>query len=346
MLALVKESPGPGHVALKDVPEPKPGAGQVKIRVECAGICGSDLHILHWDIKLNLRPPAVMGHEFSGVVVDVGDGVEGFGAGDRVTSETTFKSCGTCRHCRDGSYNLCPEKELIGYVHDGCFARYCVVPAERVHRLPENVSFEEGALCEPLACCVHAATEQTRVRAGDKVVVAGVGAVGLLCAQVARACGAEVILCGTDTDGYRFEVARAMGFEHTVNVERHNPADCIEAATAGEVADVFLECSGAPPAARMGIDVLRRGGRFCQVGLFGKPFELDFEQIAYKELSVSGSIGSKYSSWRAGLALLASGAVQTAPLAGDPLPLTDWKEAFRRFEAKEGLKVLMRPPQT
>ena len=215
MLALVKQSPGPGHVALKDVPEPEPGPGQVKIRVECAGICGSDLHILHWDIRLNLRPPAVMGHEFSGVVAAVGDGVEGLGAGDRVTAETTFKSCGVCRHCRAGSYNLCPEKELIGYVHDGCFARYCVVPAERVHPLPENVSFEEGALCEPLACCVHAATEQTQVRAGDRVVVAGVGAVGLLCAQVARACDAEVILCGTDADGDRFEVARAIGASST-----------------------------------------------------------------------------------------------------------------------------------
>lgn len=131
-----------------------------------------------------------------------------------------------------------------------------------------------------------------------------------------------------------------------MNVERSDPADRVEAATAGEGADVFLECSGAPAAARMGIGLLRRGGRFCQVGLFGKPFELDFEQIAYKELSVSGSIGSRCSSWCAGLALLASGAVQTAPLVGDPLPLTDWKEAFRRFEAKEGLKALLRPPQT
>jgi len=343
MIALVKESSGPGHVVLKDLPEPSAGVGQVKIRVEMAGVCGSDLHILHDDIKLNLQPPAVLGHEFCGVVEKVGEGVEVLTPGDRVTSETTFRSCGQCLHCRSGNYNLCAGKELIGYVHDGCFARYCVVPAQRVHGLPASIPFGEGALCEPLACCVHAVAEQTEVSPADTVLVAGVGTIGLLCAQVARTCGARVVLCGTDADTDRFIVGRQLGFEQIVNVTGGDPDASVRALAGAEGPDVFFECSGAPAAARMGLSVLRRGGRFCQVGLVGSPFEIDFEQIAYKELSVTGSIGSKWTSWRKALALLGSGAVKVGPLTGEPLSITEWEEAFRRFEAKEGLKILLRP---
>jgi len=343
MLALLKQKPGPGHVALADVPEPTAGPGQVKIRVRAAGVCGSDLHILHDDIKLNLRPPVVMGHEFAGVVEATGAGVTGFAPGEAVVSETTFRSCGVCRHCRADRYNLCPGKELIGYVHNGCFAEFCVVPAERVHRMPAALSFNEAALCEPLACCVHAAGEQTAIGPGDTVAVAGVGTIGLLSAQVARSSGAKVILLGTDVDTERFSVGADLGFEDRVNVQQDDPLAAVHAATEGEGADVFLECSGAPAAARTGLAVLRRGGRFCQIGLFGVPLEIDFEQVAYKELTVTGSIGSRRSSWETALRLLASGDVRVGSLAADPLPLDAWQEAFRRFEKKQGLKFLLSP---
>ncbi len=343
MVGLVKKKPGPGHVAIEDVPEPTAGPGQVKIRVECAGVCGSDFHILHWDIKLNLRPPVIMGHEFCGVVECIGEGVTSVAIGDRVTAETTFKSCGCCAHCRTGSYNLCPLKELIGYVHNGCFAPYCVVPAERVHRLPEDISFREGALCEPLACCVHAVMEQAAVRPQECVVVAGVGAIGLLCAQVARAAGAEVILCGTGGDTQRFATARKLAFHQLVNVSEADPVEAVQAATNGRAADLYLECSGAAPSVAAGIALLRRGGKYCQVGLIGAPLQVDFEQIAYKELIVTGSIGSKWTSWIIALDLLRSGKVSTAELVGEPLPLKDWQEAFRRFQNRAELKVLLSP---
>ena len=343
MLALVKEKSGPGNVGLKEVAEPAVGAGQVAIRVKAAGVCGSDLHILRDDIRLNLRPPVVMGHEFSGVVEEVGGGVVGLTPGDAVVAETTFRSCGRCRHCRTGCYNLCPEKELIGYVHDGCFTELCVVPVERVHPLPEGLSFREAALCEPLACCVHAVLEQTCVRPGDVAVVAGVGTIGLLCAQVARACGAEVLVSGTDADAGRFEVAAELGFTRTVNVDREDVVAAVRSATDGDGAAVFLECSGATAAVAAGIELLRRGGRFCQVGLLGAPFQVDFVQNVYKELVVTGSLGSKWSSWRTALALAESGAVALGPLAGEPLPLAAWQDAFGRFGRKQGLKQLLAP---
>jgi len=127
MLALVKEAEGPGSVRLCEVPEPEAGPDQVRIAVEAAGVCGSDLHILHGDIKLLLRPPVVMGHEFAGIVDQVGEGVQGWREGDRVTAETTVRSCGECLACRVGYYNRCASKEILGYVHDGAFASYVVV---------------------------------------------------------------------------------------------------------------------------------------------------------------------------------------------------------------------------
>ena len=344
-MALVKEKPGEGHVALKDVPEPSAGAGQVKIGVRAAGVCGSDLHIFHDDIKLNLRPPVVMGHEFSGVVEEVGADVTGFKPGDRVVSETTFRSCGVCRHCTSGAYNLCPEKELIGYVHNGCFANSSVVPAERVHVLPDTLSFEEGALCEPLACCVHAVLEQTTIKRGEVVVVAGVGGVGLLAAQAVRASGANVVICGTSGDGERFGIAEGLGFDRMIDVESEDAVAAVRKLTGGEGPDVFLECSGAPPAADMGIAMLRRGGRYCQVGLFGELVATDLAQVAYKELELKGGIGSVRSSWRTALALLESGQVKVSLLMSDVLPLRDWEEAFTRFEQQRGVKLLLRPEQ-
>ncbi len=343
MTALVKQSPGKGNVGLREVPLPRPGIGQVMIRVMAAGICGSDLHIRQSDIKLNLRPPVTMGHEFSGVIEEIGDGVADWQRGDRVTSETTFRSCGVCRHCRTGSYNLCAGKELIGYVHDGCFARYCVVPAERLHRLPTGLSFEEGALCEPLASVVHATREMSAVNGGETALVAGVGAIGLLSAQVIRASGARVVACGTEGDGSRLAAAAQLGVERTVDVTKEDALEVARSLTDGEGVDLFVECSGSPEGARLGLSALRRGGRYCQLGLFGRPFDLDLEQMAYKELSMVGSIGSRWTSWRTALRLLASGQVQVRSLVREPIPLSRWEEAFRRAEARQEIKTLLRP---
>ena len=343
MLSLVKEAPGKGNVALLDMPSPQLAPGQVMIRVEAAGVCGSDLHIMDDDIKLNLRPPVIMGHEFCGVIEKAADDVSGWRPGDRVTAETTFRSCGRCRHCRTGGYNLCPEKELIGYVHNGCFARHCVVPVARLHRLPDRLSFEEGALCEPLACTVHALLEMTTVHPGETVLIAGVGAIGLLAAQVARASGARVIACGTQADAARLEVAARVGVQRTIDVTQEDALEITRSLTGEEGADLFADCSGSPDAARLGLTALRRGGRYCQIGLFGRPFEFDLEQVAYKELRVVGSIGSKWTSWRTALRLLSRGQVDPRPLIDEPLPLTRWQEAFARAREKQGIKALLRP---
>src|SRR5579859_6486554 len=177
MKAVMKFAPGDGNVEVRDIPEPRAAAGQVMIAVRAAGICGTDLHILHDEFRS--FPPVVLGHEVSGEVVEVGDGVERVHAGDRVTTETYFSTCGVCRFCRAGRINLCPHRRSIGSAVNGGFTSYLIVPERNVHVLPEGVSYLAGALTEPLACVVHGALEGPRLTPEDVVVIAGPGAIGL-----------------------------------------------------------------------------------------------------------------------------------------------------------------------
>ena len=343
MLALMKEAEGPGNVALAEVPEPTPGPGQVRIAVEAAGVCGSDLHILHGDIKLLLRPPVVMGHEFSGLIDRLGDGVTGWRPHDRVTAETTARSCGECLSCRTGFYNRCSSKEIIGYVHNGAFASHVVVNAGRLHRLSPEVDFISAAMTEPLACCVRALYELASVRPADLVVVAGPGAIGLLSLQLAKAAGARVYMVGTEADAVRLSLALSLGADRVLMAGRDDVLGIVREANAGEGCDVYVECSGAPSAARMGLELARRGGQYVQIGLAAKPFEIDLSLLAYKELQMVGSLGQRFTAWGKALALLASGEVKARPLATHILPLSRWEEGFAAFDSKQAIKVIFTP---
>ncbi len=343
MRGIVKTAPGAGHVTLMDVADPTPGPGEVVIQVKAAGICGSDLHILDGSMKYTMRLPLVMGHEFSGVVSAVGEGVDDLTIGERVTSETLFKTCGVCLACRGGSYNQCAKKQVIGYYYNGCFAEYILVPRRLVHRLPDNVSFRAGSMVEPLACCVHAVNELTPITPTEVVVVSGPGSIGLLCAQLAKAAGGYVVVAGTSSDGSRLALARELGADRTVNVEKESLADVVLALTDGRGADVYLECSGAPAAARAGLSVTRRGGRYTQIGLFSNEFSLDFGQIVYREIRVQGSIGSRRPTWITTLNLLHSGLVTVEPMLETAYPLDKWEQGFRMAESKSAIKVLFLP---
>jgi len=341
--ALVKRARGQGNIDILDVPEPLPGPGQVKIEVKAAGVCGSDLHIYHDEIAIPIVPPVIIGHEFSGVIVEVGSGIERLRAGDRVTSETTAWSCGKCLQCHLGHYNMCAHRQVLGYAVDGCFARYCVVNEHQLHLLPDNVDFVAGALTEPLACCVHATLELTTISAGDVVAITGPGPMGLLCLQLVKAAGGYAIMCGTSQDAARLALAQQFGADVTVNVETEDALEVIRRLTDSQGADVFLECAGAPAAARLGLEATRRGGQYTQVGLFSGPFELSFDQIAYKELRVTGSLGQRWTSWQRALSLLSRGEVDTRSLVSHILPLAEWRQAFRLAEEKTGLKIVLEP---
>jgi L-iditol 2-dehydrogenase len=343
MLALMKLGPGRGNLELREIEEPSPQKDQVMVEVQAAGLCASDLHIRDWDIQLKLRPPVVIGHEFAGKIAALGRGVENLRIGQRVTSETAFYVCGHCIPCRNGEYNACADKELIGYVHDGCFTKYVVVPVERIHPLPENVSTLDAALCEPLACVTMAVLELTNISPGDLVVVAGPGPIGLLASQVALSAGAKVVVCGIDGDENRLKIAEKLGVLKTVNAAKEDLRSVIREIGHDEGADVYLECAGSPSAVRAGLKVVRRRGQFTLIGLSAAPFELDFSLIAYKEIVVRGSLGQKWSSWKRALHLLSTGQVKTGPLITHEFPLTEWENAFAAFEEQREIKVVLHP---
>lgn len=341
MHAVVKVERGAGKIELRDVPEPVTGPDQVKIEVKAAGICGTDLHIWHGEFPCN--PPVILGHEFCGVVAEVGDGVTGVKVGDKVTSETAGFVCGTCICCRTGNYNLCDDRLGLGCGMNGAFTRYCVVRAAIVHKLPESIPYDSGALCEPLSCCVHCVTEQTGIAAGDLVVIHGAGVIGLLSLQIAKAEGGRVIVLGLSADRKRLEIARQLGADHTVNVEEADARETVKALSDGRGADVVLECSGTERAVSLGLDVIRKRGTFTQMGLFGHPIRMELEKVVTKELRLCGSVSQKWTAWERALRLLNEGTVKTAPLVTDRFPLTRWEEAFRKLETKQCGKILLIP---
>ena len=343
MKALVKYAPGPGNLEIQDISVPTPGPGQVQIEIREAGICGSDLHIYHSDIAIPVNPPVVIGHEFSGVITAVGDGVTGFAPGDRVVSETAYHYCGVCDYCREGFYNLCVERKTLGYWYNGVFTNYTIVPAGRVHRIPEGVSFTAAAMTEPLACVAHAVYDLTTIKSGDLVLISGPGAIGLMALQIAKSFGARTIVSGTNVDAERLEMAKALGADYVINVQQENLAERINALSKNYGADVVLECSGNAFAIDAALDVIKKRGYFTQIGLPGKKIEFNIERICYKELHFSGSLGSRNHSWRMALDLLGRGLVKLEPLATVKLPITEWEKAFDMFEKKQGYKIFLLP---
>jgi len=343
MQAIVKYQVGDGFIGLREVPEPEPGKGEVKIAVQAAGICGSDLHIWHGDIDIPVKPPVVLGHEFSGVVSELGPGVTGLEVGQRVTAENSHSVCGRCEYCMTGAYNLCEERLATGYAFNGAFAPYCVVPAQRVHILPDSVDFLSGALSDPSACAYRAVCEKGVVGPGDTVLILGVGSMGLFSTQYAKLSGGRVILVGTAADAARLEIGRELGADYTLDVTQPGAVDRIKGLAGRRGIDVVLECSGAPAAARQGLQLIKKRGRYILVGIYGRPFELDFDRILYKELVVKGMFSQKYEAWERAIALAAQGLIKARPLITDILALSEWEKGFRRFAERKAIKVIFEP---
>ena len=341
MKALVKTKAGVGFVEYIEVPEPAPKEHEVKIRVKACGICGTDIHVFHNTTEL--LPGVILGHEFTGVVEEVGSKVTKYKPGDRVVAATTVQSCGECLYCITGNENICSNRKGLGRTGNGAFAKYLVLKQELIHRLPDNIDFVAGALCEPLACVVHGVVETINVCAGDLAVVLGPGAIGLLAVQVAKAQGAKVVLCGTSVDADRLKLGKELGADININVQTENAKEIINNLTGGVGADVVIECSGAAPAARLGLDLIRKQGIYLQIGLFGKPIELDFQLVTLKELKVFGSVNSKWTTWKTMLKILERGQVDTKSLVTDIFPLSEWKKGFDKHEKHDGIKIVLIP---
>ncbi len=333
---------GEGRVELVDVPIPAAGPNQVLVKVRSAGICGTDLHIRAGAFP-RARPPVTLGHEFSGEVAGVGQGVTQWREGDRVTCETEAHSCGACAYCRAGQSNLCPERLAYGYSFDGGMAEYVLVKEDALHRLPDSVSFQQGAVCEPLAVAVHAVLELAPPESGQKALVTGPGPIGLLVLAVLLAKGAEVTLVGTSQDEARLRVAQAMGAARVVMADRQDSLELLKGLNQGRGFGWVWECSGAPAAINLAIDCMRPQGIITQMGLSGGPAPINLDALALKELHMAGAFGHNPATWERTIGLLGEDRIDISPVISGEFSLSQWEKAFALAQRQEGLKFLLRP---
>lgn len=331
MYALRKSGPHVDDLEIQQIPRPVAGPGQAVVAVAASGICGTDLHIMEGSYAS--RWPVTLGHEVSGTIVSVGTGVDPARIGEIVALETFYSTCGRCSDCRGGSPNRCLDRVSIGSGADGGFAEEIAIPAHNARVLPTGMPAWAGALCEPLACvCRSLFHPLPAVRAGDRVLVVGPGAIGLLAAQVARFSGGDVLVLGTPSDAERLAVATSLGL-----------AVSDEADSVPEEFDVVLECSGSGSGMVLGLERLRRGGRYVQIGQRGDAVPIPLALVSFRELTLTGGFASTPNSWDQSLRLLEQRAVEVEPLVSRRYPLAEWHDAFAALRASQGVKQLLCP---
>jgi len=343
MKALVKTQKGDGFFEIMDRPIPEIAEDEVLIKVAFTGICGTDIHVYHDEFPY--WPPVIIGHEFSGTVVKCGSKVTGYKEGDKVVGEPHNLHCGKCYLCRTGNIQLCQDKRSIGWGIDGSYAEYVKMPEKLLHKVPENVSMEEAAMMEPSAIVAHQLLERCRIVPNETVVVMGLGAIGLIAARMARIAGAgRIILAGcTSDEGCRLTAAKKIDcFDEFVNVQTQDLGEYIKSTTNGIGADLVIECSGAAPAIANGFNILKKKGRFCAIGMNGKPtVAIPWDDAMRKGIDLQFNMSSSYMGWEMALGLMASGKLDVKPLISEILPLEQWEKAFEDLRTGAAIKVLL-----
>ncbi len=335
MLGVAKLSNEPGDMAFIERPEPTADPGYVIVDVSAAGICGTDIHIYKGEYKV--IPTVTMGHEMCGVVNAIGPGVQPSLLGQRVVTETFYATCNICIYCRNGKPNMCGNRKSIGTHVNGAMAPRVALPAKGLHIPPANMSDAAASMSEPVACCVNSMFgDAPYIGAGDRVLVVGPGAIGIVAAQLARACGAAVTVRGTERDKSRLDLAEKMGFAVSLSGDQSQE----------ESFDGVIECSGAAPGIADAMKHLRKCGHLMQMGIVGKEAMLPFDLICYRELKVTSGFASNPRSWAVAMAMIHAGQLDLELLVTDVAPLKNWRTSFEKTMSASGMKFVFDPRMT
>lgn len=342
MKALVKYGLNDGDVELREVAKPELEPGTVLVHARAVGVCGSDIHMWRngqsWPIKL----PLILGHETAGTIAAVADDVTGWRVGERVVCETAAKICGTCALCRAGQYNLCPQREGYGAIRDGAFCEFLLAEPRVLHRIPENVSFEQAAMTEPFAVAYNCLVERARIAPGDTVVIQGAGAIGALCLQVAKIQGAgHITAVGTAVDRERLKKLRALGADETVIIPAEDPVGIVRELGDGLGADIVVDATGVSAALKQSLEMVRPGGAIVKVGWGPQPLNISLDPLVAKAVTLYGSFSHTWSTWERILALFSSRKLDTDAVLGGVYDLQDWLVAFRDMESGKNIKSVM-----
>lgn len=339
MKALAKLHAQEGIWMVTDAPIPEPGHNDLLIKIRKTAICGTDIHIYNWDdwSRKTIPVPMIVGHEYVGEVVAIGQEVRGFSIGDRVSGEGHI-TCGHCRNCRAGRTHLCRNTIGVGVNRQGCFAEYLVIPAFNAFRIPDNIPDELAAIFDPFGNAVHTALSFDLV--GEDVLISGAGPIGIMAAAVCKHVGARNVVI-TDINDYRLELARTMGVTRAVNVAHENLRAVMHELGMTEGFDVGLEMSGAPPAFRTLLEVMNHGGRIALLGIPPGEMAIDWNQVIFKGLFIKGIYGREmFETWYKMAALIQSG-LDLTPVITHRYAIDDFQQGFDEMRSGRSGKVVL-----
>lgn len=333
---LVAEYTGKHSIAIVEREEAALRAGWVRIGVSYVGICGTDLHVYHGDMDERVDAPLAIGHEMSGVIEQLGHGVDGWAVGEAVTV-MPLSWDGTCAACLAGHHHICQNLDFIGIDSPGALQQYWDVPAEVLVRLPSGISLRDAALVEPVAVAVHD-VRRSGLSAGDHVVVIGAGPIGVLIATVTQEAGAHVVVA--EVDAGRRAAVEAMGFE-TIDPLSVDQTEWVNEWTSGAGADVIFEVSGAAAAAENATSMAKVRGTLVVVAIHPQPRAIDLHRIFWRELRILGARVYERQDFERAVELVAAGRIPTDKIISEIVPLAAVESAFQALEAGRGLKILV-----
>ncbi|MBX2924528.1 MAG: zinc-binding dehydrogenase [Chitinophagaceae bacterium] len=336
--AVVNYAPEKGSVEIREIEKPQIGDEDVLLEVANVGVCGSDLHQWTADHSWPVNYPVVLGHEFGGYIAALGSRVTGWKEGDRVVSETAAVIDPDSPMTKSGLYNLDPNRKGFGYGVNGAMTKYVRVPARCLHKVPDQLAFEQACLTEPCCVAYNAVIENTRLKPGDRVIVLGPGTIGILCAAMARLCGAEVAVVGLEADRHRIEIAKQYGCEGIIG-------DAMPWAKQrdGLGADSVIDAAGASITLKMALQLVRPKGTISKVGWGPQPLNFSLDPLVQKNVTLQGSFSHNWPIWERVIALLASGQLNVKPIIGGVWPVTEWHEAFEKMHKGEVVKSVLKP---
>ncbi|MEJ7645894.1 MAG: zinc-binding dehydrogenase [Chryseolinea sp.] len=338
MTGVVNFAPEKWSVELRELPKPEIGDDDILMEVANVGVCGSDLHQWSADHSWPVNYPVVLGHEFGGHIVEVGSRVKGWKTGDRVVSETAAVIDPNNPMSRAGMYNLDPTRKGFGYGVNGAMTRFVCVPARCLHLVPAQLPFEQACLTEPCCVAFNAVVQNNHIIPGDRVIVLGPGTIGILCAAMAKLCGAEVAVVGLEADKYRLGIARQYGCEVITG-------DATEWARErdGLGADCIIDAAGVSATLKIALQLVRPNGQIAKVGWGPQPLGFSLDPLVQKNVRLQGSFSHNWPIWERVIALMASGQLNVKPIIGGVWPVTEWHEAFEKMHHGEVVKSVLKP---
>ena len=338
MKSLAKLHAKPG-IWLHQAELPKIGHNDLLIKIRKTAICGTDMHIYNWDewSQNTIPVPMIVGHEYVGEVVDMGQEVQGFEKGDRVSGEGHI-TCGHCRNCRAGRRHLCRNTQGVGVNRQGAFAEYLVIPAFNAFKIPDNISDDLASIFDPFGNAVH--TTLTYDLVGEDVLITGAGPIGIMAVAIAKHAGARNVVI-TDVNAYRLDLAGKMGATRAVNVSNTQLVDVMHDLDMAEGFDVGLEMSGVPSAFRGMLDTMNNGGKIAMLGIPPNDVAINWNDVIFKGLTIKGIYGREmFETWYKMASLLQSG-LELEPIITHQFDINDFQEGFDVMGSGQSGKVIL-----